>query len=177
MKTEDLTSQFVRYREPLFAYVLALTADRDAAEEVLQEIGVAILGETNRGTRPDNVWHWLRGLARHRTADHYRRIAVRERRETQFERFADVVDQAFDEQMDVVEEDARRLELLRECLEGLTERVRGIVEFRYRFNRSISAIADEIGWTVGSVKVALVRARRSLAECFDRKTRREETIP
>jgi RNA polymerase sigma-70 factor (ECF subfamily) len=176
MKSEVLLSEFVRHRESLFAYVLALTADRHIAEDVLQEIGVAILGEANRGTEPENVLLWLRGLARHRTADHYRRLAVRERRETQFERFADVVDQAFAEHCEPAEKQERRLEFLQECLEELTDRVRGMVDSRYRLQRSIEAISLEIGWTAGSVKVALVRARRSLAECIGRKSRREEVL-
>lgn len=177
MKSEELLSEFVRHRESLFAYILALTADRDIAEDVLQEIGVAILGEASRGTEPDNVVLWLRGLARHRTADHYRRVAARERRETQFEHFADVVDQAFVEHSDpAAEEQSRRLIFLQDCLDVLTERVRVMVDLRYRLGRSVEAIALEVGWTTGSVKVGLVRARRSLAECIGRKSRREEAL-
>lgn len=176
MKSEDLPSEFVRQRESLYAYILALTADRDVAEEVLQEIGVAILTEASRGTEPESVVPWLRGLARHRTADHYRRIAVRERRETRLESFAEVVDQAFSEYSDLTDEQGRRLAFLQDCLSELTERVRGLVDRRYRLGRTVEAIALEVGWTAGSVKVALVRARRALADCISRKSRREEAL-
>lgn len=176
MSSEQLFREFVRQRESLFAYVLALTGRPDVVDDVLQEIGVAILSEADRAAEPDNTALWLRGLARHRVADHYRRAAKRERRETNFDDFADVVDEAFDEHLAADPETAHRLEFLQACIEELTDRVRGIVDLKYRLGRSVDAIAAEIGWTPGSVKVALSRARRSLFECVSRKSRREEAV-
>lgn len=176
MRSEELLREFVKHREALFGYVLALTADRDVADDVLQEIGVAILSEAERDKQPDDFAQWLRGIARHRVADHYRRTATRERRETRFEDFADVVDRAFDEHAAAERETAYRLEFLEGCLDELTERVRAMVDGRYRLGKSVETIAEEIRWTPGSVKVALSRARRLLFECVGRKSRLQESV-
>src|SRR5207247_1749159 len=49
--------------------------DRDAAEELAQEVGLAVLDAAGRGVRPDAFAPWLRAVARHRAADWYRRRA------------------------------------------------------------------------------------------------------
>ncbi|MCE9606069.1 MAG: sigma-70 family RNA polymerase sigma factor [Planctomycetia bacterium] len=176
MEPDELLREFVRQRHMLYGYVFALTADHNVSEDVLQEIGVSILNERKRGTEPENVLLWLRGLARHRVADHYRHAATRERREMQFEKFADIVDRAFVENATEGGDEHDQLELLKACIKELTERVRTLVELKYGSGKSIEEIASAVSWTSASVKVALSRARRSLADCVGRKSRREEAL-
>jgi RNA polymerase sigma-70 factor (ECF subfamily) len=174
MESSDLARQFVRHRDMLYGYVFALTHDHDLAEDILQDVGVSILTEATRGRGPDNFIPWARGLARHRVADHYRRLATRRRYETHFEKFADAVDLAFAEHAPTPEDNHRQIKLLQECVEGLTARVRTMVDLRYSGRRSIDEIAASLSWTPASIKVALSRARRALADCVGRRLRREE---
>ena len=135
---------------------------------------MSILTEAKRGTAPEAFIPWARGLARHRVADHFRRLATRRRHEIHFEEFADAVDLAFAEHAPTPEDNRQQLELLRECLDALTARVRTIIDLRYSGGRSIDEIAGSLSWTPASVKVALSRARRTLADCVGRKLRQEE---
>lgn len=174
MESSDLARQFVQHRDMLYGYVFALTRDHDLAEDILQDVGVSILSEAKLGRVPDIFIPWARGLARHRVADHYRRLAYRRQHEMPFEKFADAVDLAFAEHAWTPEDNHHQLKLLRECLDGLTTRVRTIIDLRYNGCESIDKIAASMSWTPASIKVALSRARRALADCVDRKLRREE---
>lgn len=173
MESSDLVRQFVRHRDMLYAYVFALTCDHDLAEDILQEVGVSILTEAARGKAADTFIPWARGLARHRVADHYRRQASRRRHEMPFEEFADAVDLAFEEHAPPPEVNHQRLQFLRECLNALTAQVRTMIDRRYR-GQSLDEIAAALSWTPASIKVALSRARRGLADCVNRKLRQDE---
>ena len=174
MQSSDLARQFVQHRDMLYGYVFALTRDHDLAEDLLQDVGVSILTEATRGRGPDNFLPWARGLARHRVADHYRRLASRRQHEIPFEEFADAVDLAFAEHARTPEDNHQQLKLLRECLDGLTVRVRTIIDLRYSGRQSLEEIAASLSWTPASIKVALSRARRTLADCVGRRRRGEE---
>lgn len=174
MESSELARQFVQHRDLLYGYILALTRDYNLAEDILQDVGVSILTEAKRGMGPEAFIPWARGVARHRVADQYRRLATRRRHEIHFEGFADAVDLAFAEHAPAPEDNQHQLTLLRECLDGLTAQVRTIIDLRYSGRRSIDEIAASLSWTPASIKVALSRARRTLADCVSRKLRREE---
>lgn len=176
MESSDLVRQFVQHRDMLYGYVFALTRDHNVAEDILQDVGVSILTEATRGRNPDNFMPWARGLARHRVADHYRGLASRRRHEMLSEEFVDVVDMAFAEHTPSPEDNHQQLKLLRECLTGLTARVRTMIDLRYRDRQSMDEIAASLSWTPGAIRVALSRARRTLADCVGRKLRREEGL-
>jgi len=54
-------------------------------------------------------------------------------------------------------------ERLRAALDHLTERERTLLVLRYWEDLSTAAVARSLGMTEGAVRVALLRARRSLA--------------
>ncbi len=174
MEPRELVRQFVQHRDVLYGYVLALTGDHGLAEDILQDIGVSILTEAARETQPESFMPWARTVARHRVADHFRRLASQRRHEIPFDQFADAVDLAFAEHAPTPEDNHRQLKLLRQCLDGLTSRIRAMIDLRYRGSQSMEQIATALSWAPASVKVALSRARRSLADCVERKLRQEE---
>jgi len=165
----DPLRQFLQDRDVLFAYVLALVRDRDAAEEIFQELGVSILSEAGRGVRPGDFGAWARAMARHRIADHFRRTG--RRAECNLEDFGQVVEQAFVENADALERHKARLAYLRECIERLGRKARWLIDGRYGQRLSISQLASKLGWQPGSVKVALSRARRALGQCVEQRMR------
>src|SRR5687767_8502727 len=72
MTQPDLVRQFLENRDALLGFIFALTRDPDAAEEVFQNVGLAVVDEANRGTRVADFRRWAREIARHRVADYYR---------------------------------------------------------------------------------------------------------
>ncbi len=171
MEPPELVRAFLEDRDTVLGFILALTRDADAAEEVFQEVGLAVVNEAARGTSVADFGRWVREIARHRTADYYRR---RTRAGALAGTLEEAVCQAFEEAQ-ISREDARlRERFLAECLDSISGRAREAIERRYRDGMSLAAIASAIGWQAASVKVALSRARKALFDCIQAKLRSRE---
>ena len=167
----QVVKEFLRNRDILFGYLLAFVRDYHAAEDLFQELGLAIVSESQKGTHPDSFMAWARSLARHRAIDYFRRQARRQEGQQNMQRLGEALDRAFDENPVSAEESQERLRHLRECLKRLGQRAREIVDLRYRKHLTLREIAAAVSWQEDSVKVALAKARRALAECVGRKLR------
>jgi len=172
MTQPDLVREFLEYRDVLLGFIYSLTRDPDDAEEVLQNVGLAVVAEANRGARVDDFRRWVREIARHRVADYYRE-QTRSRR-LPSESMLALVSRSYEEH-DVDPDGSRlRQKFLLDCLKGISGRVREAIERRYRERLSPAAIASSMGWQAGSVTVALSRARRVLFDCIQSKLRQGE---
>jgi RNA polymerase sigma-70 factor (ECF subfamily) len=164
-----LVEELVAHRDALFAFLLVLTRDRDVAEELVQEVGACVLEEARRGARPQAFAPWLRGIARHRAADWYRRRAHAGGAIAGFDRLADAVERAFDDAWIEAEEAAERVRALRACIARLAPTARAMIDARYREGLGHDDIARRHGWKASAVKVALAKARHALLGCLARK--------
>ena len=59
-----------------------------------------------------------------------------------------------------------RLAHLNHCLQGMSSKNRELLDWRYQGERTLEKIAEEIGSTIGAVKVKLHRLRRQLLGCI-----------
>ena len=163
-----LVRPFLENRDVLFGFILALARDREAAEEIFQEVGLAIIEEDRKGVGVERFLPWAFELARRRVAGYFRRSS-RARRVEGSEALDEAVAQAFEEHAPDPEGMRRRQERLAECLEGLPPAQRRLVEQRYRDRLPVRRIAGALGWTEGSVKVTLWKARQNLRRCLEAK--------
>ena len=170
MSAQTLTKNLLEHRQLLFGFLLALTRSHEIAEDLFQELSIEILEEATRGTQVENFLPWARTLARHKVSDYYRRQA---RRATQplTDSMSEVVSLAFEEQEAQPDEHVARMALLEQCMSVLTRRVRDLIEARYRRHQSMKEISADSGWKETSVKTALSKARKTLADCVDSKMR------
>jgi RNA polymerase sigma factor (sigma-70 family) len=167
-KPLDLVRTFLEQRDGLLAFILALTRDREAAEEVFQEVGLAVVEEAGRGTRVDRFLPWVHEMARRRVAEYFRKRSRRSLIERP-DSFDEAVSLAFQEQAADPQALRRRQELLADCLRDLSASNRRMIEKRYGGRSSLKSIADELSMTEASVKVTLWRARRELEQCIEGK--------
>jgi RNA polymerase sigma-70 factor (ECF subfamily) len=174
MSRRPLERQLLEHRDALLALIYALTRDYDAAEEIFQEVALNILEEASRGTIVDHFLAWARQVARHRVIDYYRRDAKRAAREQPSGSMADVITEAFRENEITPQASQQRMKALLECLNRLTGRARQVIEGFYRQRKSLKALAADLGWKEDSVKVALSRARKVLADCVASRVRGQE---
>ena len=65
------------------------------------------------------------------------------------------------------------LDMLRECLEGLTERARNALELRFREDHTRSAIADHLQIKEHGAKNLMQRAKKQLRDCVEHKNQAE----
>src|SRR5262245_5114402 len=168
VSSSDLVRAFLEQRDGLFGFVLALTRDREAAEEIFQEVGLAIVEEGGRGAKLERFLPWAHELTRRRVAEYYRKSS-RRRTFEHSESLDEAVAQAFEENAPDPLELGVRQESLEACLEELPRSQRALIEGRYRDRASARALAHTLGWTEGSVKVTLWRARQELGRCIEEK--------
>jgi len=169
MSQPRVVEEFLRNRELVFGFILSLTRNHAMAEDVFQEVGVAILDEAAKGTQPRNFMSWAREIARIRVAAYFRKNSKLQIQES----MVDVIGQAFDENPLTSSENTIRQDLLQECLKTLAPKSREVIDRRYSEDLSVKDIADRMAWTVPSVKVALARARKALSDCVSAKWKRE----
>src|SRR5262249_44480343 len=128
MNQGDLVKRFLEHRDVILSFIYALTRDYDVAEEIFQNVAVAILQESNRATSVDNFLGWAREVARHRVADYYRQQTRRTGIEQLSGGMIEVVAQAFGENEVGPQASQARMKFLLDCLERLTGRSRDVIE-------------------------------------------------
>jgi RNA polymerase sigma-70 factor (ECF subfamily) len=174
MAQEELIKRFLENRDALMGFIVALTRDHDAAEEIFQNVAVTILGEAGRAAAVGNFLGWAREIARHRAADYYRRQARVSARERPSGTMIEVISQAFAENETAPHAAQTRMRFLLECVGRLSGRSRDVIEGFYRERKSLKELAAALAWQVNSVKVALSRARKALADCVETRVRAQE---
>lgn len=159
---------FLQHAPLLQGFIYGLLGDRAAAEDVFQETFVAVAQSAASYDPERDFLAWVRGVARNKVLEYWRRQGSTPRLVSE-EFLEEMITVA--EQYDLTDWQARRTALAR-CLEQLAPRARQIVELRYAEVPLLSAaIAQQLGWTVNAVNVALSRARSFLQTCTERALR------
>jgi RNA polymerase sigma-70 factor (ECF subfamily) len=159
---------FLEEQGVLLAYLLASTRNQAKAEEILQEVA-GVLWETFAKydqSRPFRAW--ALGVARLQVLKARQEIA-RSREVLGDEALTLLADTA----ARCAEEVDERGVHLKDCLANLSQPVRDLVQLRFLDGLPIAAIADRLGRTVAAIEMGLVRVRRMLRACVERRMQRE----
>lgn len=133
------------HQRMVFSIALRVTGDYATAEEVAQDVFLALHRSGDRLASEDHVRYWLRRVATHRAIDALRRQALRP--EAAAEEW--VEEQHVDDAtVSTVALQARLEELLR----TLPEPMRAVVVLRYQEEMPPEEIARLLGRSVASVK-------------------------
>lgn len=160
--------RFLRYLVPtetvLKAYLLAGTRDVHQAEDLMQDV-LSVLWEkfeTYDEARPFQAW--AIGFARVQVAK-WRSEQARSREVVSGQTLELLADTA----VEVAEEVKSRGLHLMGCLEWLGGIARQVVQMKYGEALSIMQIAEQLRKSVPATEMILVRARRALQDCVERK--------
>jgi RNA polymerase sigma-70 factor (ECF subfamily) len=167
---QSLASLWEQSRPAVFAYLTASVYDFHRAEDLLQEVAVAIAGQFQAYDAQRPFLAWAMGIARNRTLLYFREQA-RDRRH-----FSEGMLQRLDaaaQQLDAAEGREKR-DALRQCLRRISGRRRRALEMRYTAGLKIADIAAQLSVTGNAVKILLHRVRTSLEECVKRRLAEEE---
>lgn len=145
-----------RYYRMLYFYVLGRVGERVVAEDVTAEAFIRLLEAFHRGRGPErHLAAWLFRTADHLVADHHRaryrhpEVPLEEEwGSSREEGWRDVVMQ----------------ERVREALDHLTPDQRAVILMRFWMDLPLARIAQELGKTVGAVKLLQHRALAALAK-------------
>jgi len=161
--TEEIVVRFlVSHRSDLLAFIRGIVRDRGLAEDVYQEVCIAVVLKRDEIQNASHLRNWSRQAARFRAIDALRKLnsqafvmdeAVLDRMETDW---AERDDQACE----------HRHNVLRACLSQLTPYVQEMIRLRYSEGLTGARLATALNRQVNTVYVALSRAHNTLATCI-----------
>ncbi len=164
LQHQEFVSQFLREERYLAAYLLSATGDVHAAEDLLQNVARVLweklvdydesrpFGAWATGVAQLEVLKWRQRVARVReilSEDSMRLLS-----ETAAQHAAEVNEQYF---------------FLADCLQALGASARAVLEMKYAQDCKIRDIACRLQKSTASIEMILVRSRRTLRECIQRK--------
>ncbi len=151
---------FLQHEADLRAMIGSLVRDRDAAEDVLQEVALTAWERFSDYDPQRSFGAWGRGIAVHkilRRREQAARFPVLFSPET-ITAILDAFDQMKPSSPPLINE-------LEPCLDQLPEKSRQLLTLRYADALDIRQIAERVESTTDAVYKALLRARKWLRDC------------
>jgi RNA polymerase sigma-70 factor (ECF subfamily) len=128
------------------------------AEDLASETFLAAVSALDAGKVPTVSVAWLIGVARHKLADHWRRVAREDAKLALVGGQPDI-----DDPWDVHLERTRA----RDTLDQLGPHHRGALILRYVDGLPVRDVADHLGRTEHATEALLVRARRAFRQAYE----------
>lgn len=164
-RTLHVQQLFVRYQGQLKAFALALYPNFAVAEDVLQEVFLAVTAKAAEFEPGTNFPAWAKAIVRFKVLEARRRLHQPELSDETLNALAASCPDDWAED--------RRLAMLTQCMKTLAPQARELLRLRYHGEHSPAHIAKILDRTANSVNVALAKARSALRACLDRRLRQE----
>ena len=163
-KRRVLTLLMVRFGDAVYKYAVAMTRDRDLADEVRQQVFVDAYRDLDNVAVPAALPRWIFGIARHRCLD---AVDAQLRWNQRYKN-----DPPEDLEQDDCEPDldrCRMAHLLAACLTELAPAARDAVILRYQQELSYDEAAAIAGDLPGTLQRRVARALPMLRKCVEAK--------
>ena len=155
------------YQESVWRIAAALLRDRDATENLVQQVFVDAYFHLDQYARGTDFGAWIRTFARNRLRKELRTAGREDRRlATYRERLAERLKADADDARD--DSDAY-VAALRGCRQALPPRDAALVRLRYEKGLSFEAIAEKQGQSPEAVQRMISRIRFRLRDCIHHK--------
>lgn len=157
---------FLKEQYVLKSYLLVSTGSMEEAEELFQEVSSVLWTRFDRYDESRPFRAWALGVAR---------LEVLKWRERQGRRPAvlseDVIESLAETAGALAPEADERRAKLEDCMRRLPPAMRDVLARRYLDALPPARLAEAVGKSLEAIEMALVRARRALHDCVDRKLR------
>ncbi len=162
----EVVRLLMEHRSSLFAFILAIVRNYDTAEDVLQEVSVAVCEASDQFRPGSNFGAWAREIARRRVLANHRAAA----------RFpVGMTDEALRrleegfKRADTQASTKQRIDALRYCLQTLTQAARRLLQLRFACRFGHREIAEQVDRQPESVRKSIYRSRQTLRTCIERR--------
>ena len=143
----------------VYGYLLARCGDISLAEELTAESFLAAVSAVRKPGAPEPSIPWLIGVARHKLADHWRRVE----REQRGLRLLDGEPAAVEDPWDMLVDRIRA----REVLDRLGVHHRAALTLRYLDGLPVPEVARHLDRTLHATEALLVRARAAFRRIYE----------
>ena len=161
--TSDFVDLMTQHQGRLYGYVLTLSADPDAANDVLQEANIVLWKQWRQFKPGSNFTAWAFRIA------HFQFMAYRQRQLRDKTLFSDDLLATLASEARVVDDrHEERAAALERCLERMPPRSREAIRLRYADELKVSDMAEKLHRNANAVYQILFRARQWLIECVQK---------
>ncbi len=150
------------HRGAIFGYVLALTADRAVAEEILQDTSLLLWREFDQFVPGTHFMAWARQIALNRVRDARRRA-----RRVPLPMEDGALQQIADERSQMDAHLEQRWDQLQHCLTRLRDEDQQLVDTYYGHGATAKDVATRTGRSEAAIRKAIKRIRKALFACVD----------
>ena len=154
-----------RHQAAIYAYILTLIPDRVAAEDILQESNLVICRKSAEFKHGSNFKAWAFRIAYWQTMAHLKRV----KRSGLVTLEPDVLELVASEAGEILDDFEGRHSALRSCLQKLPAGDASILLAHYQRGESLADISGRLGRSRDALKQVLLRIRRSLRTCIERR--------
>jgi RNA polymerase sigma-70 factor, ECF subfamily len=145
-----------RFSIPVYNYLLRLVRNRETAEEILQDVFVALWKEAGRFRGDASVKTYIFRIAHNKAVSWLRKESVRNL-------FREWQPEAFEDDPDEKMIASWKRELLNTALDRLPAKHRAVVELAFVQQMSYLEISQVLGCPVGTVKSRMSQAMKKLS--------------
>jgi RNA polymerase sigma-70 factor (ECF subfamily) len=160
---EQIVQLLINSQRPLYAYILTLLPDLEAADDVLQETNLLLWRKAREFVPGTNFFAWAC-----RTAEYQAMAWLRDRKRNRIAFDETLIRELASQSQPQIIEQVERARLLTGCIRRLSERDQALLQRRYTYGMSVTKLAEELGKTVNAVSRSLYRIRGLLLDCIKR---------
>jgi RNA polymerase sigma-70 factor (ECF subfamily) len=142
----------------VYGYLLARCGDRGLAEDLTAESFLAAVHAVRKPGGPDPSVPWLIGVARHKLADHWRRVEREQRGLRLLDSEAEQSDDPWETTVDRIQ--------AHEALGQLGAHHRAALTLRYLDGLPVPEVAQHLDRSVHATEALLVRARAAFRRIY-----------
>jgi RNA polymerase sigma-70 factor (ECF subfamily) len=159
-----LTLLMARHGDGVYRYAMAMTHDRNLAEEVRQQVFVDAYRDLGDLASASSLPYWIFGIARHRCLD---AVNARTRWNQRYKNEPPEEPELYDGDPDRELDRDRMARILETCLAKLAPAARDAVVLRYQQELSYDEAAKLAGELPGTLQRRVVRALPVLRRCVE----------
>jgi RNA polymerase sigma-70 factor, ECF subfamily len=161
--TRDFVDLMTQHQGRLYGYVLSLSGDPDAANDVLQETNIVLWKQSSQFQPGSNFKAWAFRIA------HFQFMAYRQKRLRDKVLFShDLLSMLATEAKEIDESHEQRAIALEKCLELMPPRSREAIRLRYADELKVDEMALQLHRNANAIYQILFRARQWLIECVQK---------
>ncbi len=171
--TESMAILVRRYQMDVRNFLARRTGSLEMADDLTQDAFVAAIGQLDRLKEHESFKSWLLSIARNKSVDHLRNLSRDRRTLQQAIEFLITRQCTSRLHRTTIWQSDELLQALNDCIAKLGTQGRTLVQKFYFDNESAESIAECLGQRGNTVRMALLRIRKTLARCIRKNTESE----
>lgn len=171
-RSTEFLAHFERHQEDIRAVIGSMVRDRNAREDVFQEVALVLWKKFDEFDGVHSFGAWARGIAVRKVLQSFDR--ARRTPQPMDPEIVESVLTAFDETEPFPDEVPERQEALRHCIGQLPEKSRRLLDLRYEQELKLHEVAARVETTLDAAHKALSRIRDRLQDCVQKEMARRK---